>query len=92
MQIQLTPQIESIVKALLETGDYHDQDEVIAEAVLLLEDERKLSDLRAALAEGDAQAERGEYEFWTPELRAEIRREAQQMVAEGRKPNPDVIP
>jgi hypothetical protein len=36
MQIQLTPEIASIVKELLETGDYHDQDEVIAEAVLLL--------------------------------------------------------
>ena len=80
------------MKELLETGDYHDQNEVIAEAVLLLEDERKLRDLWAALAEGDAQAERGEYELWTPELRSEIRREAQRKVPESREPNPDVIP
>lgn len=92
MQVQLTPQIEAIVKALLETGEYHDQDDVIAEAVLLLEDERKLRELRAALAEGDAQAERGEYTLWTPALRAEIQHEARQMVAEGRAPYPDVLP
>jgi putative addiction module CopG family antidote len=92
MQIQLTPQIESIVKTLLETGDYHDQDEVIAEAVLLLEDERKLRELRAALAEGEEEIARGEFEEWTPELRARISAEARQMIAEGRQPNPDVCP
>ena len=86
MQIQLTPQIESIVKALLEA------DEVIAEAVLLLEDERTLRDLRAALAEADEEIARGEFEEWTPELRAEISAEARQMLAEGRQPNPDVCP
>jgi putative addiction module CopG family antidote len=92
MQIQLTPQIESIVKALLETGEYQDQDEVIAEAILLLEDERKLRALRADLAEAEEEIARGDFVVWTPELREELRREARQMVAEGRKPHPDVCP
>ncbi len=92
MQIQLTPQIESIVKELLATGDYHDQDEVIAEAILLLEDERKLRALRASLAEAEGEIARGDYVLWTPELRAELGREARQMVNEGRKPHPDVCP
>ena len=92
MQVQLTPQIESIVKGLVESGAYHDQEEVIAEAVMLLEDERKLRDLRAALAEAEEELARGEGEEWTPALRARLSAEAQQMVAEGRKPNPDVCP
>lgn len=92
MQVQLTPQIESIVKALLETGEYRDQDEVIAEAILLLDDERQRRDLRATLAVGQAQIDRGEYVFLTPQLREEIRREARRMVAEGHMPNPDVLP
>jgi len=92
MQVQLTPQIASIVKGLMESGEYHDQDEVIAEAVMLLEDERKLRDLRVALAEAEEELARGEGEEWTPELRARLSAEAQQMVAEGRKPNPDVCP
>lgn len=92
MQVQLTPQIESIIKELVETGEYHDQDEVITEAILLLEDERKLRALRADLAEAEEEIARGDYVEWTPALRAELQREARQMVAEGRKPNPDVCP
>lgn len=91
MQIQLAPQIESIVKSLMASGEYHDQDEVIAEAVMLLEEEQKLRTLRAELAEAKAEIERGEYVEWTPELMAEIDREARQAVAEGRKLDPDVF-
>jgi putative addiction module CopG family antidote len=92
MQIQLSPQIESIVKELLATGDYHDQDEVITAAIILLEDERKLRSLRASLAEAEDEIAAGDYVVWTPELRAELQHEARQMVNEGRKPNPDVCP
>ena len=92
MQIQLSPQIESIVKDLLATGDYHDQDEVIAEAIILLEDERKLRSLCAALTEAEDEITAGDYVAWSPELRAEIQREARQRVNEGRKPHPDVCP
>ena len=92
MQIHLTPQTELIIKELLATGDYHDEDEVITEAIILLEEERKLRALRANLAEAAEEIARGDYVEWTPALRAELRREARQMVAEGRKPDPDVCP
>lgn len=87
MQVQLTPQIESIVKALLEAGEYRDQDDLIAEAIILLDDERQRRDLRAALAVGRPQIDRGEYVFLTPERRGEIRREARQMATEGHTPS-----
>jgi putative addiction module CopG family antidote len=92
MQVHLSPEIESIIAALLETGDYQDQDDVIAEAIILLEEERKLRALRADLAEAEAEIARGDYDEWTPALRAQLQREARQMVAEGRKPDPDVCP
>jgi antitoxin ParD1/3/4 len=92
MSIQLPPQLEEIIRDKVASGRYHDAAEVVSEALHALDDAERLEELRAALAEGDAQAERGEYELWTPELRAEIRREARQMVAEGRRPNPDVCP
>lgn len=92
MQVHLSPQIESIVRELLATGDYRDQDEVIAEAIILLEEERKLRVLQSSLAEAEEEIARGDFVEWTPTLRAELQREARQMVAEGRQPNPDVCP
>lgn len=92
MSSYLTPQLEAIIRDKVATGRYHDATEVLAEALHALDDAERLAGLRAALAEGDAQAERGEYELWTPALRAGIRREARQMVAEGRTPDPDVLP
>lgn len=86
MQVRLTPQTESIVKEPLATGDYRDQDAVIAEAIILLEDERKLRALRANLAEAEDEIARGNYVQWTPALRAELQREARQMVAANRIP------
>lgn len=92
MQVQLTPQIESIIMALVASGEYLDPGEVIAEAILLLQDERKLRVLRADLAEAQEEIARGDYAEWTPELRAELRHQVRQMVAEARKPNPEVCP
>lgn len=92
MELQLTPQTASMIQALMDTGEYHDHEEVIAEAVKLLEEERQLRTLRAAIADAEAEIERGEFDEWTPELRAKISREARQMIAEGRKPAPDVCP
>lgn len=92
MSIQLTPQLEDLINDKVASGRYHDATEVLSEALLALDEAERLVDLRAALAVGDAQAERGEYALWTPELRERIKREAQQMVSEGRKPHPDVCP
>lgn len=92
MQIQLTPQVEEIVRDILATGHYHDADAVIEEAVLRLEDERKLAALRASLDEAEAEVARGEFARFTPELVAEMNRTAQQMLRDGRKPDPDVCP
>lgn len=59
---------------------------------MVLEEQERIEALRAAVAIGDEQIERGEVEHYTPELRERIMREAEQMVREGRKPSPDVLP
>ena len=92
MNVVLSQESEEVVKQLVGSGRYHDADQVIAEALLVLEEQERLMALRAAIAIGDEQIERGEVVLYTPELREEIKREALQMVREGRKPNRDVCP
>jgi antitoxin ParD1/3/4 len=92
MSIQLTPQLEELIQEKMASGRYHDANEVLSEALHALDDLERLEALRAELAIGDAQIERGEYEEWTPELRARIADEARQIVAEGRTPNAVVFP
>jgi antitoxin ParD1/3/4 len=65
---------------------------VIAEALLVLEEQDRIEVLRAAIAIGDEQIERGEVELFTPELAERLRQESLQMVREGWKPHPDVCP
>lgn len=92
MQIQLTPRVEEIVRDILATGQYHDAEAIIEEAVLRLEDERKLAALRASLAEAEAEDARGESARFTPDLVAQMESAAQQMLRDGREPDPDVCP
>jgi antitoxin ParD1/3/4 len=92
MSIQVTPQIEELIQEKVASGRYHDANEVLSEALHALDDVERLEVLRAELAIGDAQIERGEYEEWTPELRARIAEEARQIVADRRKLNADVRP
>ncbi len=92
MTIQIPPQLAAIIRDKVSTGRYRDETDVLAEALLALDDVERLEVLRAALDVGDEQIERGEYEPWTPALREEIAREARQMVREGREPQPDVLP
>jgi len=65
MEVQLTPELEALVALKVESGKYASAADVVGEALLLLqaadrEEAKKLADLRAAIAEGIAQADRGE--------------------------------
>lgn len=92
MSIQLTPQLEGIIRDKVASGRYHNATEVLSEALHALDDAERVEELRTLLAEGNEQVERGEYEMWTPALRAAITREAHEMIAEGRAPDPDGLP
>lgn len=59
--ISLTPQLENFVAERVATGDYNNASEVVREALRMLQQkELRLAALDAALAQGLAEAERGE--------------------------------
>lgn len=65
MNINLTPELERLVDEKVASGLYNNRSEVVREALRLLVEQDRLREahlehLRAALAEGLAQADRGE--------------------------------
>jgi antitoxin ParD1/3/4 len=66
MTIHLSSDREQFVRALVQAGQYASEDEVIAEALQLLEEHNKLALLRREIAIGIEQADRGELEPFDP--------------------------
>ena len=65
MNVNLTPELERLIRDKVASGLYNNQSEVVREALRLLEEQDRLRELhvarlRAALAEGLEQADRGE--------------------------------
>ena len=65
MNVNLTPELEALVQRKVASGLYNNQSEVVREALRLLAEQDRLREahsagLRKALAEGLAQADRGE--------------------------------
>ena len=77
MNVNLTPELEELVRRKVETGLYNNQSEVVREALRLFAEQDRLREthlegLREALSEGLAQADRGELRDGA-EVMAEIR-------------------
>ena len=92
MSVQLTPEAEALIRQKVESGLYATADEVIDEALRLLDEHDRLRQLRAKLEIGWKQIERGETIPFTPELVAQMKEDAKRMLREGKQPNPDVCP
>jgi antitoxin ParD1/3/4 len=93
MSITYPPDIEATINKLVESGRYSDPIDALREAVRLLEErERQREELIAKLQVGIDQADRGEVDEWTPELRDRLIREADEMYLRGEEPDPDVLP
>ena len=65
MNVNLTPELERLIREKVASGLYNNQSEVVREALRLLEEQDRMREfhmarLRAALAEGLGQADRGE--------------------------------
>jgi putative addiction module CopG family antidote len=91
MVARLTPQLEARIADLVASGNYADPGDVIDTAVSLLEvRERKLAWLRAELAIGEAQEQRGEFAELTPERLEAIKRQARENMRNG-KPVRDAV-
>jgi antitoxin ParD1/3/4 len=78
VNVNLTPELEALVQRKVASGLYNDQSEVVREALRPLAEQDRLreahvADLRKALAEGLAQADRGEM-LGGSKVVAEVRR------------------
>ena len=79
MNVNLTPELEELVRRKVASGLYNNQSEVVREALRLLAEQDRLREahmerLRGALAEGLEQADRGDLHDGA-QLVAEIREE-----------------
>ena len=92
MHVTLTPDQEKMVRSLVESGSYANENDVVAEALRRMEEDDGLEPLRAAVQVGLAEIERGEVVEYTPALREEMIRWAIQAAKDGREPDPDVLP
>jgi antitoxin ParD1/3/4 len=76
MNVPLTPQVEDLIRQKIESGRYSDANEVVQEALRLLDARDRLVRLRAAIAHADEQVARGEVETWTPDFIDRLLQEA----------------
>jgi antitoxin ParD1/3/4 len=76
MNVNLTPQLEEMVRRNVESGAYSNASEVVREALRLLDRHDRSQRLQAALDVGLREIERGETHVWTKNSMAELIREA----------------
>ena len=93
MNVSLTPTLESIVRKKVESGLYNNASEVVREAIRQMDErDRRLEQLRFAIAEGEAEVERGEIAIWSETSLAEIIAEAEEEDRLGLPIDEDVQP
>jgi putative addiction module CopG family antidote len=91
MTMQLPADVEARVREKVARGEFSDADAVSREAMRLLdEQERQLAQLRSMLQIGLTQLDQGEGVPFTPELVAQMRRDAEERFRRGERANPDV--
>jgi antitoxin ParD1/3/4 len=93
MHVNLSPEIESYIKGKVSGGFYGNATEVIRDAIRRMQaEEQRGTALRAAIAKGEGQLDRGEGREYTPELMEEITKTARKNLRGGKPMDPDVIP
>ena len=93
MVIQVPTDVAAHIRQKVESGLYDDPEAVIRSALRLLDKrDQRLQELRALIAEGVADIERGDVDEWTPELMAKIDRAADEQIRLGLPPDPSCLP
>jgi antitoxin ParD1/3/4 len=90
MNVSLTPQLEAMIRAKVESGMYNNASEVVREALRIMEREEKLHRLRGEVQLGFDQLDRGERIPFTSQTMERLRREAEENTRLG-KPVSDVV-
>lgn len=92
MTITVSPRTAAIIQEKLDSGRYANVDEVIQEAVMLLEAWERFERLRASLIEPEAEVQEGTESERTSELRQQLREAAAEMARLGLPTDPDYYP
>lgn len=92
MSITLSTEAEARIRKLVERGDYGDPATVVDEALSALEERVQYARLKAAIAVGMEEYERGETIPWTPDFLDQLKRESEEDVRLGRPFDDEVIP
>ncbi len=92
MNISLTPRLEAMIREKVESGLYNNSSEVVREALRLMARQDQVAQLRAAIAVGLDEFERGELVEWTPDSLDRITREAEEEERQGLPIRRDVLP
>jgi antitoxin ParD1/3/4 len=59
MNVRLSPELENLVREKVAAGGYRDEEDVVAQALRLLDDREKIDALNHALDEGEADLREG---------------------------------
>ena len=92
MIVDMIHRLKAMIREKVESCRYLHESNVVREALELMDERDRLADLRAALAIGQEQIDRGETVVYTPELRQELKREAKRLAQAGHTPSADVCP
>jgi antitoxin ParD1/3/4 len=92
MIVELTPRLEAVIREKVGSGRYANAGEVIEDALLLMENRDKVERLRAAIAVGLEQLERGEVIPWTADSMDRLIQEADEEDRQGLPLCADVLP
>ena len=76
MNVSLTPQLEAMIRAKVESGMYNNASEVVREALRIMEREEREDRLHYELSIGLRQMEEGKTVPYTPELLERLESEA----------------
>ncbi len=90
MNVSLTPRLEAMIHAKVESGLYNNASEVVREALRIMEREERVQRLRDEVQIGLDQIDRGEWIEYTDDTMERLRREAEQDIRLG-KPVRDVV-
>lgn len=92
VRVELSPHLAATVEKLMDSGGYASVDDVLEQALSLLQEHEQWERLQVSLIEAEEQTSRGELTEWTPALREQLRAEAEELAKQGAQPNPDVCP
>jgi antitoxin ParD1/3/4 len=93
MHINLSPEMESYIKGKVNSGFYGNATEVIRDAIRRMQaDEERVAAFRKAVAEGEAQLDRGEGTEYSRDRMNKLADFAHENLRRGKPIDPDVIP